>query len=51
MWAIYCESDLDLAWNNVNGWVEGPTFDLFTSEEKETINLPMGGVWRKVSDA
>ncbi|MCG7348845.1 hypothetical protein [Sphingomonas sp. ACRSK] len=49
MWAIYCEADLDLAWSNEHGWVDTPTFDLFTADEKGRMSLPMGGIWRKVA--
>jgi hypothetical protein len=48
-WAIYCESDTDLAWSNADGWIEGPHFDLFTRAERDSFRLPMGGVWRRVA--
>ena len=33
-----------LFWSNTDGWCDN-TRSLFTFEEKETFNLPMGGVW------
>jgi hypothetical protein len=35
------------AWDNQWGWVSGEedTFTLFTEEEKEVFNLPIGGRW------
>ena len=38
-----------LYWSNEDGWGLGnPT--IFTDEEKETLNLPMGGVWEMQED-
>lgn len=47
MWfyAIICEENNDLMWSNEDGWVNTPTFTLFTEEEKNTLRLPIGGRW------
>ena len=33
-----------LFWSNTDGWCDN-TRSLFSLEETETFNLPMGGVW------
>ena len=33
-----------LFWSNTDGWCDN-TRSLFSLEEKETLNLPIGGVW------
>jgi hypothetical protein len=38
--------DIDLLWSNQNGWTGADDYDVFTAEEKEQLNLPMGGRWR-----
>lgn len=38
--------DIDLLWSNENGWTGADDYDVFTAEEKEQLNLPMGGRWR-----
>lgn len=43
--AIMCVNDNDLFWSNEFGWVETPTFDLFTDEERQNLNLPHEGQW------
>ena len=48
MWAIYCESNMDLSWSNSYGWTDAPDFDLFTDAERELMHLPIGGVWRRI---
>jgi len=36
----------ELLWSNTDGWVHFESnFDVFTSKEKETLNLPIGGNW------
>jgi hypothetical protein len=37
--------DIDLLWSNENGWTSAGDYDFFTVEEKEQLNLPMGGQW------
>ena len=36
-------------WSNVDGWVDTPTFDLFTLHERDTLNLPIDGEWVTIS--
>ena len=41
------KTDRDLAWSNAYGWCD-ETFDTFTEEERETLDLPIGGEWTQV---
>lgn len=45
-WII--QSDNDDAWSNTYGWVDNDTYDTFTPEERETMQLPAGGRWVQV---
>lgn len=36
-----------LWWSNTDGWCDN-TRSLFTQEERETLNLPIGGEWIKL---
>lgn len=47
-WIIVSDEDKELLWSNVWGWT-GEDFDTFTDEERDTLNLPMGGHWERVS--
>jgi len=38
-----------LFWSNTDGWCDN-TRSLFSLEEKETLSLPMGGVWIMLKD-
>jgi hypothetical protein len=49
MWAIYNMDRPNDAWSNLHGWVDTPTFDIFTNEEKQNVSLPVDGFWRKVT--
>jgi hypothetical protein len=46
-WIIENVDEPELAWSNEWGWCED-TFDTFSDEEKETLNLPLGGRWKSV---
>ena len=49
-WIIVNSDDNSLVWSNSFGWVsEDGDFDTFTPEERETLNLPIGGEWRVAS--
>ena len=48
-WIIYCMTDDSLAWSNFQGWVD-EGYTIFSSEEKETLNLPMDGEWMEFLD-
>jgi len=37
-----------LLWSNADGWTEGDDFDVFTLEESEALNLPLGGAWARL---
>jgi hypothetical protein len=39
------DTDFPLYWSNENGWVDRPSSDTFTTEEKSVFNLPIGGRW------
>jgi|TARA_R100000995_G_scaffold7070_1_gene3149 hypothetical protein len=40
-------NDEGLWWSNADGWCDN-TRSLFTQEETETFNLPIGGEWIKL---
>ena len=46
-WIICNTEDDFLLWSQEIGWTEDE-YDTFTDEEKESVNLPLGGVWEKV---
>jgi len=39
------DTEFPLYWSNDLGWVLRPQSDKFTTEEKNTLNLPLGGRW------
>lgn len=45
MWAIRNAHDDQLFWSNSQGWVESPDEDLFTQEERDSLTVPVDGVW------
>ena len=53
-WIITSTTEIDdetgegLLWSNTEGWISGDNYDTFTNEEKETMNLPIGGQWEQV---
>ena len=51
MYAIRNRHDDQLFWSNKFGWVESPNEDLFTQQERDSLSLPIGGVWVKVLGA
>jgi len=45
-YVIQNQSDNDLLWSNSDGWVEDlNNADYFEEWEKETLNLPIEGMW------
>jgi len=46
-WIIVYSNDPDLAWSNTFGWCD-TTYDTFDDEERDTLDLPMGGEWQQV---
>lgn len=32
-------------WSNEYGWVDNLTYDVFLTEDKETLSLPIEGEW------
>ena len=45
---MWCISDGNgLFWSNEDGWVSYCTCDMFDNDEKKSMNLPIGGEWRK----
>lgn len=47
MWAIQHIEEPELFWSNLYGWTDHlPEADIFTDDERQTLNLPMGGQWR-----
>lgn len=49
-YAIMCEENNDDMWSNEFGWVDTPTFDLFSESQKATLSLPIGGLWVVMTD-
>ena len=47
-WIIVCVKDANLCWSNSWGWCS-ETYDTFTQEERETLDLPIDGQWWAVS--
>lgn len=45
------DEGISLFWNNEFGWVSKFDADIFSSEEMLELNLPMGGIWEKVSQS
>lgn len=37
--------DDQLFWSNSHGWVDTASEDTFSQEERDTLSLPIGGVW------
>ena len=48
MYAIRNMHNDQLFWSDRFGWVESPAEDLFTQQERDSLNLPIYGVWVKV---
>ena len=46
-WIIESVEEPELAWSNECGWCEDG-FDTFSEEERQTLNLPIGGRWTPV---
>jgi len=44
---IRCIENIEeqLYWSNDDGWVDADSATVFTQEERDTLNLPMSGVW------
>ena len=45
MFFIINEKNKNLFWNNENGWGSFDTSDSFSTEDKESLNLPQEGEW------
>lgn len=39
-----------LYWSNELGWADLDAATVFSASEKNTLNLPMGGAWRALSE-
>lgn len=46
-WVIANKQDPEVCWSNAYGWCD-TTYDTFSDEEKETLNLPIDGEWEEV---
>jgi hypothetical protein len=44
-WFIVCKAMRSLAWSNEFGWVSDDSYDLFDSDERARLRLPIGGEW------
>ena len=47
-WIIVNLNNPDELWSNAEGWTEGDDYDSFDNDEKETMLLPIGGIWEHV---
>lgn len=47
MWCIRSIVEPALAWSNKQGWVSGADLDRFSDDDRRTLNLPIGGEWRR----
>lgn len=52
-WIIEHESNKDeneraLVWSNKEGWIDSDDYDTFDDKERETLSLPIEGVWVRV---
>jgi hypothetical protein len=51
MYVIYGMNEKDsetgspLYWSNLDGWVDLVSATKFTKEERNSLNLPIGGIW------
>ena len=48
MYAIRNKSNAGLAWSDSDGWVDDDSYDLFTFQERDDMELPPGGEWWRV---
>lgn len=46
MYVIISYHDSLLFWSNDNGW--GQVADIFSQDERDTLNLPLDGEWREI---
>ena len=42
------KTGLPLCWSNSEGFTAGDNYDTFSEEERNTLNLPVGGKWTEV---
>ncbi len=42
------DDDEDLYWNNENGWGDWLSATVFTQNERDRFNLPVGGAWKQI---
>ena len=47
MYIIQNKNDEELYWSNQWGWCDIDEADRFSEDEKNTLNLPLEGKWRK----
>ena len=45
---IQNKSDQELAWNDTTQSWESEDFDTFSNQDRETLTLPLDGVWVRV---
>ena len=43
-------NDAELLWSNLDGWISGNSFDIFSFSEMENFNLPIEGKWVELLD-
>lgn len=46
-WIIVSDDDAEMCWSNTDGWT-AENYDTFSDDEKETLDLPIGGHWVQV---
>lgn len=42
---VLFEREKTLYWNNNNGWVDRDSATIFSEQLRDTVNLPIGGIW------
>lgn len=47
---IIAETDSNLFWSNEDGWVNQASATRFTTEERQSLRLPIGGNWINKED-
>lgn len=45
VWFVRHVSQPNLHWNNETGWSRGAPVTVFSKAERETLSLPMDGIW------
>ena len=47
-YVVVCENADQLYWSNTDGWVSYPDADVFSKDERMSLNLPIEGRWLRI---